>query len=108
MMMVKRSSAFDPSVPEMKRPICSKYAAASRGPVSTMGNGWSRLAGSSSIPVRYRISSAVPAPPGNTTMPWARRTNASRRFSMSGMIASCVTIGLGGSAAMIPGSVTPI
>src|SRR5881227_4180661 len=28
MMMVKRSNACDPSVPEMKRPICSKYAAA--------------------------------------------------------------------------------
>ena len=108
MMVVSRRSASLPKVLEMKRVICSKYAAVARGPVSTTGNGCSRLAGSSRIPVRYRISSAVPAPPGNTTMPCARRTNASRRFSMSGMIASWLTMGLGGSAAMIPGSVTPM
>ncbi len=41
-------------------------------------------------------------------MPWQRRTNASRRFSMSGMITSWFTIGFGGSAAMIPGSVMPM
>lgn len=41
-------------------------------------------------------------------MPWPRRTNASSRFSMSGMITSWFTIGLGGSAAMMPGSVMPM
>ena len=38
-------------------------------------------------------------------MPWPRRTKASNRFSMSGMMISWLTIGLGDSAAMIPGSV---
>ena len=37
-----------------------------------------------------------------------QRTNASRRFSMSGMITSWFTIGFGGSAAMMPGSVMPM
>ena len=41
-------------------------------------------------------------------MPWHSRTKASRRFSMSGMITSWLTIGFGGSAAMIPGSVMPM
>ncbi len=59
------------------------------------------------MPSRYKISSAVPAPPGKMTMPWPRRTNASRRFSMSGMMTNWLTMGLGGSAAMIPGSVIP-
>jgi len=37
MMTVKRRSAASPSVPTMKRLTCSKYAALSRGPVSTTG-----------------------------------------------------------------------
>jgi len=41
-------------------------------------------------------------------MPWPVRTKASRRFSMSGMITSWLTIGFGGSAAMMPGSVMPM
>jgi hypothetical protein len=51
--------------------------------------------------------SAVPAPPGKMMMPWPTRTKASRRFSMSGRITSSLTIGLGASAAMMPGSVRP-
>ena len=50
----------------------------------------------------------MPTPPGNTTMPWPSRTNASRRFSISGMITSSLTIGFGDSAAMMPGSVMPM
>ena len=41
-------------------------------------------------------------------MPCPTRTNASRRFSMSGRITSWFTIAFGGSAAMMPGSVTPM
>ena len=41
-------------------------------------------------------------------MPWPRRTKASSRFSMSGMITSEFTIGFGDSAAMMPGSVIPM
>ena len=61
------------------------------------------LSGCSSTPSRNRISSAVPTPPGKITMAWAIRAKASRRFSMSGMITSSLTIGLGDSAAMMPG-----
>ena len=42
------------------------------------------------------------------TIEWAIRTKPSRRFSMSGMITSSLTIGLGDSAAMMPGSVSPM
>ena len=41
-------------------------------------------------------------------MPWPVRTNASSRFSMSGRITSWFTIALGGSAATMPGSVSPM
>ena len=36
----------------------------------------------------------MPAPPGKMTMPCPSRTNASRRFSMSGMMTSWLTIGI--------------
>src|SRR3569623_835632 len=52
------------------------------------------------MPRIYRISSAVPAPPGNTTMPWPRRTKASSRFSISGSITRSLTMGVGDSAAI--------
>ena len=79
-----------------------------RRPGEHQGNFGSAFSSRSRMPSRYRISSAVPTPPGNTTMPWAMRTNASRRFSMSGMITRWLTIGFGDSAAMIPGSVMPM
>ena len=40
-------------------------------------------------------------------MPCAMRTKASRRFSISGMMTNWLTMGFGGSAAMMPGSVIP-
>ena len=92
----------------MKSSICRKYDALDRGPVSISGMGSFSLSGCSRIPSRYRISSAVPTPPGNTTIPCPTRTNASRRFSISGMITSELTIGFGDSAAMMPGSVMPM
>ncbi|MNT27759.1 hypothetical protein D3C72_1634020 [compost metagenome] len=92
----------------MKRSICSKYGAATVGPVRISGNGRSLFSSRSRMPSRYRISSAVPTPPANTMMPWPMRTKASRRFSMSGMITRWLTIGFGDSAAMMPGSVRPM
>ena len=46
--------------------------------------------------------------PKGIIIAWPSRTNASSRFSISGMITSSLTIGFGDSAAMIPGSVMPI
>ncbi|MNT11939.1 hypothetical protein D3C72_1468460 [compost metagenome] len=87
--------------------ICTKYSREVSGPVKISGKGISALSGCSRMPRMYKISSAVPAPPGNTTMPWPARTKASRRFSMSGMMTRSLTMGFGDSAAMMPGSVMP-
>ena len=78
------------------------------GPVNTSGMQISLLSGCSSRPSRYKISSAVPTPPGKAMMPCPSRTKASSRFSMSGMMTSSLTIGFGDSAAMMPGSVMPM